>query len=68
MNRSAIGDQNNDNIIDDPKDIREEDVEDDDDINNEVVHISCLSFTKAKNWASSQNSPKPADLVGLGRN
>ena len=42
MNRSAIGDQNNDNIVDETQDILEEDVEDDDDINNEVVHISCL--------------------------
>ena len=32
MSRSAIYDQNNDNIVDEPKDILEEDVEDDDDI------------------------------------
>ena len=41
MNRSAIDAQNNDNIVDEPKDILEADVEDDDDNNNEVVHISC---------------------------
>ena len=42
MNRNGIEDQNNDNIIDEPQDILEEDVEDDVDNNNEVVHISCL--------------------------
>ena len=36
MNRSGIDDQNNDDIVDEPQDILEEDVED------EVVHISCL--------------------------
>ena len=41
MNRSAIDDQNNDNIVDETQDILEEDVEDDDVNNNEVVHISC---------------------------
>ena len=41
MNRSAIDDQNNDNIVDEPQDMLEEDVEDDDDNNNEVAHISC---------------------------
>ena len=41
MNRSAIDHQNNDNIVDEPKDLLEEDVEDDDDKHNEVVHISC---------------------------
>ena len=41
MNRSAIDDQNNDNIVDETQDILEEDVEDDDINNNEVVHISC---------------------------
>ena len=39
MNRTGIDDQTNDNIIDEPKDILEEDVEDDDDNNNELVHI-----------------------------
>ena len=43
MNRNGIEDQNNDNVIDEPQDILEEDVEDDYDTNNEVVHISCLS-------------------------
>ena len=42
MNRSAIDDQNNDNIVDETQDILEEDVEDDDVNNNEVVHIFCL--------------------------
>ena len=42
MNRNGIDDQNNDNIIDEPQDILEEGVEDDDDNNIEVVHISCL--------------------------
>ena len=42
MNRNGIEDQNNDNIIDEPQDILEEDVEDDYDTNNEV-DISCLS-------------------------
>ena len=41
INISTIDDQNNDKIVDEPKDILEEDVEDDDDNNNEVVHISC---------------------------
>ena len=41
MNRSAIDDQNKDNIVDEPQNILEEDVEDDDDNKNEVVHISC---------------------------
>ena len=43
MNRSPIDNQNNDNIVDETQDILEEDVEDNDDNNNEVVHISrCL--------------------------
>ena len=42
MNRNSIDDQHKDNIIDEPQDILEEDVEDDDDNSNEVVHISCL--------------------------
>ena len=41
MNRSAIDDQNNDDIVDETKHILEEDVEGDDDNNKEVVHISC---------------------------
>ena len=41
MNRSAIDDQNNDNSVDEPQDILEEDVVDDGDNNNEVVHFSC---------------------------
>ena len=41
MNGNGIDDQNNDDIIDEPQDILEEDVEDDYDTNNEVVHISC---------------------------
>ena len=41
MNRNGIDDQNNDNIVDEPQDILEEDVEDDGDNNNEAV-ISCL--------------------------
>ena len=40
MNRSAIGDQNNDNIVDETQNILEEDVEDNDN-KHEVVHISC---------------------------
>ena len=48
MNRSAIDDQNNDNIVDEPQDILEEDVEDADDNNNEVVHISCPLWQKAR--------------------
>ena len=46
MNRSAIDDQNNDNIVDEPQDILEEDVEDDDANNNEFVHISCPLWKK----------------------
>ena len=42
MKRNGIIDQNNEDIIDEPQDILEEDVEDDDDNTNEVVHISCL--------------------------
>ena len=34
MNRSAIDDQNNDNIVDETEDILEEDGEDDDDNNS----------------------------------
>ena len=41
MDRIDIGDQNNNDIIDEHLDILEQDVEDDDDNNNEVVHISC---------------------------
>ena len=41
MSRSAIDDQNNDDIVDETQDIPEEDVEDDDDNHNEVVHSSC---------------------------
>ena len=41
MNRNGIGEQNSYNIINEPQDILEEDVEDDDK-KNEVVHISCL--------------------------
>ena len=41
MNRSAINDQNHDNIVDETNDILEEEVGDDDDNNKEVVHISC---------------------------
>ena len=40
MNRSAIDDQNNDNIVYETQDILEEDVEDDDINNDEVFHIS----------------------------
>ena len=39
MDRSAIDDQNNDNIVDETQDILEEDVGDDDDNNNEVAMI-----------------------------
>ena len=42
MNRNGIEDQNDDNIIDEPQDILDKDLEDDDDTKNEVVHISCL--------------------------
>ena len=42
MNRNGIVEPNNDNIIDEPQDILEEDVEGDDDNSNDVVHISCL--------------------------
>ena len=42
MNRSAIDDQNNDNIVDETQVILEVDVEDNDDNINEVVHIFCL--------------------------
>ena len=41
MDRRAIDDQNNHNIVDETQDILEEDVEGDDDNNKEVVHISC---------------------------
>ena len=41
MNRNGIDDQNIDDIIDEAQDILEEDVEDADDNNNELVHISC---------------------------
>jgi len=41
MNINGIDDQNKDDIIDEPKDLLEENVEDDDDSNNEVVHIYC---------------------------
>ena len=47
MNRNDIDDQNSDNIIE-PQDILEEDVEDDEDNNNEVVHISYILWWKAK--------------------
>ena len=43
MNRNGIDDQNNDNIIDEPQDILEREVEDDDDNSNEVVHIMIKS-------------------------
>ena len=42
MNRNSIDGQNNDDIIEKPQDIIEEDVEDQDDKYNGVVHISCL--------------------------
>ena len=42
MTRNGIDDQNNYDIIDEPQDILEENVVDDDDDSNEVVHISCL--------------------------
>ena len=42
MNINGIDDQNKDDIIDEPKDLLEENVEDDEDDSNEVVHISCL--------------------------
>ena len=42
MTRNGIDDQNNDDIIDEPQDILEEDVEDYDDNSNDVVLISCL--------------------------
>ena len=42
MTRSGIDDRNSDDIIDEPQDIIEEDVEDDYDNNDVVVHISCL--------------------------
>ena len=38
MNRSAIDDRKNDIIVDEPQDILEEDVEDEEDNNDEVVH------------------------------
>ena len=41
MNGNGIDDQNNDDIIDEPQDRLEEDVEDDD-VNNTEVHIFCL--------------------------
>ena len=45
MTGNGIDDQYNDNIIDEPQDILEEHVDndnkDDEDNNNEVVHISC---------------------------
>ena len=43
MNRSAIEDQNNDNIVGEPQDILEEDVEDDDDNNNDVAHMDFIN-------------------------
>ena len=36
-----INDQNKDAIFNEPKDLLEENVEDDDDSTNEVVHIYC---------------------------
>ena len=42
MNINGIDDKNNDDIIDEPQDILEEDVEDNDDNKNGVVLISCL--------------------------
>ena len=41
MNINGIDDQNKDAIFNEPKDLLEENVEDDDDSNNEVVHIYC---------------------------
>ena len=42
MTEKGIDDQINDDIIEEPQDILDEDVEDDYDNNNKVVHISCL--------------------------
>ena len=44
MNRTGIDDQTNDNIIDEPKDILEEDVEDDDD--NNLIRSQILVFSE----------------------
>ena len=44
MNRTGIDDQTNDNIIDEPKEILEEDVEDDDD--NNLIRSQILVFSE----------------------
>ena len=49
MNRNGIDDQNNDDIIDEPHDILEEDVEDDVDNNNILAFfkkVKMLAFFK----------------------